>query len=185
MFCASLLISVATTENPFPASPALAASIEAFNDNNEVSSEIFAIKLVIPVISLEASPTLRIASTSNDIESRISSIAVPTNSISLRPLRAMPTVLSICDFTCSLSRDTSETTPLRSVALSAISLIDSEICSTVSLKAAIEAACAFEASCILTDTTLLLSAWFLILSDTALILQIISRIYSVNIFTLC
>ena len=43
-----------------PASPALAASIEAFKERSAVSSEISPINPIIPIISLEASPTLLI-----------------------------------------------------------------------------------------------------------------------------
>ena len=50
-FSASFLISSATTVNPLPASPALAASIDAFRASKLVWSYIFFIKSVITLIS--------------------------------------------------------------------------------------------------------------------------------------
>ena len=49
-------ISEATTAKPRPASPALAASIEAFKDKRLVSSAILPIRLVMSTISPEAVP---------------------------------------------------------------------------------------------------------------------------------
>ena len=54
---ASFLISSATTENPFPASPALAASIAAFNANKFVCSATLFIILVISFISFISFPS--------------------------------------------------------------------------------------------------------------------------------
>jgi len=52
---ASFLTSSATTANPFPASPALAASIAAFKDSKLVCSEILPINLTIFSISFISS----------------------------------------------------------------------------------------------------------------------------------
>jgi len=52
-----LPISSATTAKPLPASPARAASIDAFNDKRFVSSAISPITFVILVISSDALPT--------------------------------------------------------------------------------------------------------------------------------
>jgi len=54
--------SEATTAKPLPASPALAASIDALSDKRLVSSAISPISLIISTISLEAEPTLLTAS---------------------------------------------------------------------------------------------------------------------------
>ena len=62
LFFASEPISEATTAKPLPASPALAASIDALSDKRLVSSAISPIRLIISTISLEAEPTLLTAS---------------------------------------------------------------------------------------------------------------------------
>ena len=49
--CAKSPISEATTAKPLPASPALAASIEAFKESSPVCFEIFAMSWLIEVIS--------------------------------------------------------------------------------------------------------------------------------------
>ena len=49
-FSASFLTSSATTANPLPTSPALAASIAAFNANKLVCSAISLINSTIPLI---------------------------------------------------------------------------------------------------------------------------------------
>ena len=59
---ASSLTSSATTENPFPCSPALAASIAAFNAKRLVCSAIPLIVLVIMFIELNLSDKLIISS---------------------------------------------------------------------------------------------------------------------------
>ena len=75
LVCASLPISVATTANPLPASPALAASIEALSARRLVSSAISPITDTILCISLEAVPTLSIDSSSLRIEELMLCIA--------------------------------------------------------------------------------------------------------------
>ena len=60
-------ISEATTANPFPASPARAASMEAFNANRFVWSAISSIVLMMPTTSLEVCVILFIASVISDI----------------------------------------------------------------------------------------------------------------------
>jgi hypothetical protein len=48
--CASFLISFATTENPLPSFPALAASIAALSPNKFVCEAILSIKSIISVV---------------------------------------------------------------------------------------------------------------------------------------
>ncbi len=57
VWMASCFISAATTAKPFPASPALAASIVAFNASRLVCAEISEITSVTLLISLAALPS--------------------------------------------------------------------------------------------------------------------------------
>lgn len=82
LFFASVPISEATTAKPLPASPALAASIEAFKDKRFVSSAILPIRLIMSTISPDAVPTLSTASCKLWIESSMPSSALLTFSIS-------------------------------------------------------------------------------------------------------
>ena len=114
-------ISSATTENPFPASPALAASIEAFKESRFVSSAIFPINWTIATISPEAVPTLFTASSKLRMEARILSSSRPTRSMSCLPFLETSTVSCIFCSTLLLSSLVSATTPASFVAFSAIS----------------------------------------------------------------
>ncbi|BAA29580.1 114aa long hypothetical protein [Pyrococcus horikoshii OT3] len=71
---ANFLISWATTANPLPASPALAASIAAFKANKFVCSAMLVITLVISSMFLLISETLDTVSSILDIMCWISSI---------------------------------------------------------------------------------------------------------------
>ncbi len=68
--------SVATTANPFPASPALAASIEAFNASKFVESEISLIRPRVTPISCTASDNLCVISVVAFIDSDTSALIV-------------------------------------------------------------------------------------------------------------
>ena len=73
----SCLISSATTAKPFPASPALAASIEAFNARRLVWLEISTIEPINPCTSSTFSVRLLIQAMKQ--KNPIRQIAVPAN----------------------------------------------------------------------------------------------------------
>ncbi len=141
LFCASCPICAATTANPLPISPALAASIEALSDRRFVSSAISPISATIFVISSEASPTLSTAEFSSLIEVLMSFIATPIFCMSERPLFDTLTVSCIFSSTWLLSSCVSVTTIASLVAFSAISFTETESWSTVVLSSDIELAC--------------------------------------------
>ena len=82
---ARLPTSVATTANPLPASPALAASMEAFNASRFVDEEISLIRFKVIPISFTASDSLEATSMVVTMDSDTSLLIVcnPFNSSSL------------------------------------------------------------------------------------------------------
>ena len=78
-FCARLPTSSATTAKPFPASPALAASIAAFKDKILVWKAMSSIVLIILLISLDFSVISRMASDISSIFLLLSSTASPAS----------------------------------------------------------------------------------------------------------
>ena len=79
LWSASTVTWSATTANPFPASPALAASIEAFNASRFVWDAISLIVAIILSISLEASLISFMESTISCILPLLSKIAFPSS----------------------------------------------------------------------------------------------------------
>ncbi len=176
LFFASEPISEATTAKPLPASPALAASIDALSDKRLVSSAISPISLIISTISLEAKPTLLTASSRLLIDNSILLSASLTCSISIRPFSDTSTVSRILISTESPSFLVSAATPASCVAFSAISLTDTDNWSTVSLSSCIDLDCISAAVFISPDTFLLETACSFNRTDTSPIWDIIWRI---------
>ena len=77
---ASALISSATTANPLPLCPALAASMEALRDRRLVWEAISSMVLAMPEISLETSVIFDMASTTSCILSAPSAEVFLTSS---------------------------------------------------------------------------------------------------------
>ena len=90
-------ISEATTANPLPASPALAASIEAFSAKRFVWSAMSSIVLMMLTTSLEVSVILFIASVIWSICILLSCIIFVTRAVSSADFNAS----SVFSFTCS------------------------------------------------------------------------------------
>ena len=176
LFFASEPISEATTAKPLPASPALAASIDALSDKRLVSSAISPISLIISTISLEAEPTLLTASSRLLIDNSILLSASLTCSISIRPFSDTSTVSRILISTESPSFLVSAATPASCVTFSAISLTDTDNWSTVSLSSRIDLDCISAAVFISPDTFLLETACSFNRTDTSPIWAIIWRI---------
>ena len=181
---ASFPISDATTAKPFPASPARAASIEAFNDNKFVSSAISPIRLIICTISPDAFPTLFTAASRLCIDSSILSRAMLTRSISCLPFSDMATVSFIFCLTRLLSSFVSDATPASCVAFSAISFTERESWSTVVFSSPMDCDCIDAAEFISLETSLLESACSLSFPEMLPISFIICFIFSINFFTL-
>ena len=157
-FWASLPISLATTEKPFPASPALAASILALRERRFVSSAISPINATMPVIRSEASPTLLIDVTSSLIEFSIWPIASDNFSISVLPCLDISTDSCIASLAFVELALVTETTSVRVCAFMAISLTAVASSSTVELRFCIAFDCFSE-------------AWYMDLATTSLVLD--------------
>lgn len=91
----SFWISSATTANSFPCSPALAASIVAFNANIFVWLEICVIVSIIPIISLDYSPRLLIISLQSFVLRCMFSILTVTSPILLWFSRVFSPIWSV------------------------------------------------------------------------------------------
>ena len=180
---ASLLVSDATTANPFPASPARAASMDAFKDNRFVSSAISPIVLVISVISWDAWPTSSMADWSCLTESLMLCMAASTSCITAFPFWEMFTVSSILPLTPSPSALVSSTRAARVVALWAITFTERESWFTVEFISFIDWFCCFDAENICTDTSLLLSAWLCSIWETWSMETITPRMASIKTLT--
>ena len=184
LFFASTPICEATTANPRPASPARAASIDAFKESRFVSSAISPISFIISTISPEAVPTLSTASSRLCMEISILWSAFPTLSISAFPFSDTSTVVRILSSTLSLSSLVSATTPASWVAFCAISLTETDSWSTVAFSSVMDCDWIFAAEFISPETFLLDPACFSRRSETCPICRIISFIDAIKCSTL-
>ncbi len=151
---ARFLTSEATTAKPRPCSPALAASMAAFNARRLVWSAIEVITSTILLILLDLIPSPSTAAAdSPSLAFTTSSFARASLAISLPPLAissvfsekslTSPTVLSISSVVCESlinSLDMDSTSCAWSLAPFAMNCVLDDICSVVALSSSLEAA---------------------------------------------
>ena len=179
-FSANVRISSATTANPFPASPALAASIDAFKDNRFVCSAISVITLTIRLMPSKPFRTLFTALCNSSDTSEIWVILLVILPILFCPSKILFTVSLIFSSTITMASFVLDTLVANVLAPSVTVSIESDNCPMVSVKFDMVCCCLFAASFTFCAVAAFSSAFVSISVETTPICRMVSLIRPVN-----